>query len=62
MCGASLVKGGRGNEGWKWVKSGGEMVQPPTIDRSSASNRPVDEQFVGKIKKRKKREKWRGKR
>ena len=29
-----MVKGGRGNEEWKWVKSGGEAVQPPTVDRS----------------------------
>ena len=39
MYGASLVNGGRGKEGWKWVKSGGEMVQPPTIDRSSAKQK-----------------------
>ena len=43
------------------MKSGGEMVQPPTIDRSSASRRPVDEQFVGKTKKKKEERKVEGK-
>ena len=62
MCGASLVKGGGGKEGWKWVKNGGGVVLPPTIDRSSESRRPVNEWVVGKSKRGEKREKGRGKR
>ena len=35
MCGIRLVKGGRGKEGWKWVKCGGEDKPPPTVDQST---------------------------
>ena len=30
------MKGGRGKEWWKWVKSGGEAEQLPTVDRSTS--------------------------
>ena len=50
------------HEGWK--RKGGEEMgekwrrskQLPTIDRSSAMCRPVDERFVGNSKERKKKE------
>ena len=50
MCGTSFMKDGRRKEVRKWVKSGEQVQQLPTIDRSSAMCRPVDEQFVGKTK------------
>ena len=56
-CGTSLMKDGRRKEGRKWLKSGGDAEQRPTIDRSSAMCRPVDERFVGNSKGRKKKRK-----
>ena len=47
------MKGGRGKEKLKWVKSGGEAEQLPTVDRSTKGRRPVDERTVGKSKGRK---------
>ena len=35
-CGTSFMKDGRRKEVRKWLKSGGEAEQLPTIDRSSA--------------------------
>ena len=54
------MKGGRGKEEWKWVKSGGEAEWLSTVDWSTGS-RPVDERIIGKTKGGKKREKERGK-
>ena len=39
------MKGGRGKEEWKWVKSGGESERLPKVDRSTngSSAKPREE-------------------
>ena len=47
------MKGGRGKEEWKWVKSGGEAEQLPTVDRSTGSQRTDRRQNKGRKEERK---------